>query len=127
MNFLASPEIVTALSFAGSLSFSPLTDTLPASAGSKPFKFTAPNGQMLPTAGFTAGDASYVPTPSPRPVPDAQVVISPESTRLEVLEPFMSHWEDPEESGLELPEMKVLMRVRGKCTTDHISAAGPWL
>lgn len=65
-----------------------------------------------------------MPTPSPWPVSDAEVVISPTSTRLEVLEPFPSHFTvRPHADGLELPKMSVLMRVRGKCTTDHISAA----
>ncbi|KAG1757359.1 aconitate hydratase [Suillus lakei] len=106
MNFLASPTIVTAMAFSGSLSFAP------------------PAGQDLPTEGFTQGNTDYYPSPTPEPQPETEVVIRADSQRLELLEPFQSHFGD---RGLELPPLKVLMRVRGKCTTDHISAAGPWL
>jgi homoaconitase len=124
MNFLASPTIVTAMSFSGKLSFNPITDSLTLPSGEK-FKFTAPSGQDLPSAGFTAGETSYYPEPTPAPKPEVQVVIKPDSQRLELLEPFTSHF-GPEAGnlrGMELPSLKVLMRVRGKCTTDHISAA----
>ncbi|KAG8933065.1 aconitate hydratase [Tulasnella sp. 418] len=124
MNFLASPEIVTAMSFSGKLSFNPITDALVDSNG-KPFKFEPPQGQQLPAKGFTPGDGSYTPQPTPRPKPDTAIVISPTSTRLELLSPFPSQF--PSSRGLELPPLTCLMRVRGKCTTDHISAAGPWL
>lgn len=124
MNFLASPTIVTAMSFSGKLSFNPITDSLILPSG-ETFKFTAPSGQDLPSAGFTAGETSYYPEPMPKPRPDVQVVIKPDSTRLELLEPFTSHFAPEAENprGMELPALKVLMRVRGKCTTDHISAA----
>jgi len=71
--------------------------------------------------GFALGDVSYHPQPMPDPQPQTEVVIRKDSRRLEMLEPFPSHFKDG--PILELPKMKVLMRVRGKCTTDHISAA----
>ncbi|KAL4268066.1 Aconitate hydratase, mitochondrial [Pleurotus pulmonarius] len=128
MNFLASPTIVTAMSFSGKLSFNPITDSIPLPSGEL-FKFSPPTSQDLPSAGFAAGDLSYYPTPSPAPQPDTEIVVQKDSQRLELLEPFASHFgtESGNPRGLELPELKVLLRVRGKCTTDHISAAGPWL
>ncbi|KAG6845948.1 hypothetical protein H0H87_010996 [Tephrocybe sp. NHM501043] len=126
MNFLASPTIVTAMAFSGKLSFNPMTDSLTLSSG-ETFKFSPPSGQDLPSDGFTAGETSYYPQPSPEPQSDVQVVIKKDSQRLELLEPFTSHFNETKSRGLELPSLKVLMRVRGKCTTDHISAAGPWL
>lgn len=122
MNFLASPTIVTAMAFSGKLTFNPMTDSITLPSG-EPFKFTAPTGQDLPFAGFTAGRTSYYPEPTPTPQPGELVVIKPDSQRLELLKPFSSHFGDPNPRGLELPSLKVLMRVRGKCTTDHISAA----
>ncbi|KAI0374341.1 aconitate hydratase [Pilatotrama ljubarskyi] len=128
MNFLASPTVVTAMAFSGSLSFNPATDSLPLPSGGS-FRFSPPHGQDLPEAGFTPGETRYYPTPTPEPQPETEVVIRPDSQRLERLEPFPSHFGEGSgnERGLELPPLKVLMRVRGKCTTDHISAAGPWL
>ena len=120
MNFLASPTIVTAMAFSGKLSFNPVTDSLTLPSGEL-FKFKPPSGQDLPASGFALGDVSYQPQPTPDPQPETEVVIRKDSQRLEVLEPFLSHFQD--DSILELPRMKVLMRVRGKCTTDHISAA----
>jgi homoaconitase len=122
MNFLASPTIVTAMAFSGKLSFNPMTDSLPLPSGEN-FKFTAPFSQDLPPAGFTIGDASYYPQPTPTPEPDVPIIIKPDSQRLELLEPFPSHFGKSNERGMELPPLKVLLRVRGKCTTDHISAA----
>lgn len=119
MNFLASPTLVTAMAFSGKLSFNPVTDSLTLANGES-FKFSPPSGQDLPSAGFTPGDASFYPQSTPDPQSDVQVVIKPDSQRLELLEPFGSHFSD---GNLELPPLKVLMRVRGKCTTDHISAA----
>ncbi|KAH9969175.1 aconitase family-domain-containing protein [Russula dissimulans] len=124
MNFLASPIIVTAMAFSGKLSFNPMTDSLTLPSGDS-FKFSPPSGQDLPPSGFALGDISYQPPPVPNPQPETEVIIRKDSQRLEVLEPFPSHFRDG--AILELPQMKVLMRVRGKCTTDHISAAGPWL
>lgn len=118
MNFLASPTIVTAMAFSGKLSFNPVTDTLALPNGER-FKFSPPSGQDLPSAGFSLGDVTFYPQPMPEPQSDTQVVIKPNSQRLELLEPFPTHFN----GTLELPKLKVLMRVRGKCTTDHISAA----
>lgn len=120
MNFLASPEIVTAMAFAGRLTFNPVTDTLTDASG-KPFKFEPPSGQDLPEAGFIAGRESYKPPVGTRPNPEVHIDVDPKSSRLQLLEPF-SAW-----NGQELKDMKVLVKVQGKCTTDHISAAGPWL
>lgn len=111
------------MSFSGDLNFNPVTDSIKTPNGD--FKFQPPSGDRLPRAGFTPGDLSLAPTPSPEPVPSTEIAISPSSQRLEILEPFGSHFVDGQK--MELPEMTCLMRVRGKCTTDHISAAGPWL
>ncbi|PPQ70745.1 hypothetical protein CVT24_000856, partial [Panaeolus cyanescens] len=126
MNFLASPTIVTAMAFSGKLSFNPQTDSLTLPNGES-FKFSPPQGQDLPSEGFTPGDRSYYPAPMPTPQPEVEVVIKKDSQRLEILEPFGTHFTAANPRGLELPPLKVLLRVRGKCTTDHISAAGPWL
>ncbi|KAI5123604.1 hypothetical protein M0805_003420 [Coniferiporia weirii] len=126
MNFLASPTIVTAMAFSGKLSFNPMLDSITLPSGGS-FKFSPPEGQDLPTSGFTPGDPSLYPIVNPKPKPETEIVISPSSTRLEFLRPFNSHFGEQNPRGLELPSLKVLMRVRGKCTTDHISAAGPWL
>ncbi|KAJ7225772.1 aconitase family-domain-containing protein [Mycena pura] len=123
MNFLASPTIVTAMAFSGKLSFNPVTDSLPLLSGDS-FRFSAPSGQDLPSTGFTPGEASFYPAPTPQPQSDTEIIIREDSERLELLEAFPSHFTG---GNMELPPMKVLMRVRGKCTTDHISAAGPWL
>ena len=126
MNFLASPEIVTAMSIAGTMTFNPMTDTLPAEGDKKALKFAPPQGTFLPENGFDTGDESFSPRPTPQPVPETPVSIDKNSNRLEILEPFQSHFSDSEKPG-ELSGLQCLMRVRGKCTTDHISAAGPWL
>ncbi|KIK04281.1 hypothetical protein K443DRAFT_648638 [Laccaria amethystina LaAM-08-1] len=128
MNFLASPTIVTAMAFSGRLSFNPIVDSLPLPSGGS-FKFSPPEGQDLPINGFTAGNVQYYPSPNPAPQPDVEIVIKKDSQRLELLEPFPSHFGEASGNmrGMELPPLKVLIRVRGKCTTDHISAAGPWL
>ena len=129
MNFLASPDLVTAMSFSGKLSFNPLSDTLIGADG-QPFKFSPPSAEELPATGFTPGDLSFLPATSTEPDPTAEIVISPTSMRLEKLEAFEPHFtQEQVDSGetLELGEMKCLFRVRGKCTTDEISAAGPWL
>lgn len=150
MNFLASPDIVTAMvrliptwidafiplitlssqAFSGKLSFDPRHDELIGADG-KPFKFDPPAGEMLPAAGFTAGNTSYLPEPVPEPVPSTPLAISPTSTRLELLQPFEPHFSaeqfaDPS-AKLEFEELRCLLRIRGKCTTDEISAAGKWL
>ena len=119
MNFLASPEIVTAMSYAGSTTFNPLTDTIPAPSGD-PFQFSPPSGRDLPSAGFAQGNPEFAPTPGV-PSPGHPVVISPSSDRLAVLEPFA-----PFPAG-ELEGLRILYKVKGQCTTDTISAAGLWL
>lgn len=124
MNFLASPTIVTAMAFSGKLSFNPMTDSIPLASGEY-FKFSPPVGRDLPSDGFTAGEEGYYPEPSPQPRPEVEVAIRKNSQRLELLQPFPSHFGEGSGNprGLELPPLKVLLRVRGKCTTDHISAA----
>lgn len=119
MNFLASPELVTAMSYAGSTTFNPITDSIPTPSGT-PFKFQPPTGQNLPAAGFAQGNKDFYPTPA-IPDPSAPVNISPTSDRLAILEPF-APFPDSELKGL-----SVLYKVKGQCTTDTISAAGPWL
>ncbi|KAI0036659.1 aconitate hydratase [Vararia minispora EC-137] len=125
MNFLASPTTVTAMAFSGKLSFNPMTDSISLPSGGS-FKFSPPAGQDLPSAGFAVGNTAFYPPPTPEPQAETEVVIKPDSQRLELLEPFPSPF-DNNPRGLELPALKVLLRVKGKCTTDHISAAGPWL
>jgi len=119
MNFLASPEIVTAMSYAGSTTFNPITDTITTPSGEL-FRFSPPTGAELPTSGFEVGNPELLPT-SGAPSPTTQVVVSPMSDRLALLEPFT-----PFPPG-DLKSLRVLYKVTGKCTTDTISAAGPWL
>ncbi|CAO3620877.1 unnamed protein product [Cunninghamella blakesleeana] len=121
MNFLASPDIVTAMAFSGKLSFNPMTDSLTDKNGNA-FKFHPPQGEDLPSQGFDAGRETYEP-PSPTPTPDSsvQIAVDPSSNRLQVLDAF-EPW-----NGEEFKDVRVLVKVQGKCTTDHISAAGPWL
>ena len=119
MNFLASPELVTAMSYSGRTDFNPMTDSIPLSNGQE-FRFEPPTGIDLPSQGFAAGNPLFQPSP-PTPDPSVSVTISPESDRLAVLEPF-----DPFPQG-ELSGMRFLVKVKGQCTTDTISAAGPWL
>lgn len=101
-----------------------MADSIPLPSGGS-FKFAPPVGQDLPTAGFTPGETVYYPRPMPEPQSETDIVIAPDSQRLEILEPFASPFapDSGNPRGLELPACKVLMRVRGKCTTDHISAA----
>ena len=108
MNFLASPEIVTAMSYAGSTTFNPLTDTLPTASG-RPFQFSPPSGRGLPSAGFAQGNPEFAPTPGV-PSHDHPVIISPTSDRLAVLEPFA-----PFPAG-ELEGLRVLYKVKGQCS-----------
>lgn len=116
--FVASPEITTALAIAGKLSFNPVVDTLTNSKGEQ-VKLDEPTGLELPTKGFAVEDAGYQ-----APAKDGagvQVVVNPESDRLQLLEPFKP-W-----NGQDLTNMVLLIKAKGKCTTDHISMAGPWL
>lgn len=108
------------MAFSGSLSFNPVTDSLTLPSG-EPFRFSPPSGQDLPPKGFTRGNLDFY--PSPAASKNVEVIIRKGSQRLELLEPFPSHFGPQNPRGLELPALKVLMRVRGKCTTDHISAA----
>lgn len=116
--FVASPEITTALAIAGSLSFNPLTDELVNEKGEK-VKLDPPTGEELPPKGFDEGSSGFVP-----PAEDGskvEVKVDPNSERLQLLKPF-EPWD-----GKDLLDMPVLLKAYGKCTTDHISMAGPWL
>ncbi|KAL2827207.1 aconitase family-domain-containing protein [Aspergillus cavernicola] len=119
MNFLASPEIVTALTYAGSTTFNPMTDSLPTPSGSS-FRFAPPTGSDLPSAGFESGNPDFLPS-APIPDPTIEIQVSPTSTRLALLDPFTPF------PTSDLQGLSVLYKVRGQCTTDTISAAGPWL
>lgn len=116
--FIGSPEMVTALTIAGKLDFNPLTDTLVNKEG-REVKLDPPTGQDFPSNGFAVDDKGYI-----APVDNAdsiKVVINPTSERLQVLQPF-----DPWD-GNDFLDMPLLIKTKGKCTTDHISMAGPWL
>jgi aconitate hydratase len=116
--FVGSPEIVTALAIAGDLTFNPLTDTLTNDKGEQ-VKLDAPTGDELPVKGFAVEDAGFQ-----APAEDgSQVVVAvdPASKRLQLLDPFTA-WE-----GTDLKSLRLLIKAKGKCTTDHISMAGPWL
>ncbi|WP_026904161.1 aconitate hydratase [Pedobacter glucosidilyticus] len=116
--FVASPEMVTALAIAGDLTFNPLTDTLTNEKGEQ-VKLDEPKGWELPAKGFAVEDAGYQ-----APAEDGSkvdVLVDPKSSRLQLLDPFKA-WE-----GTDLKGLKLLIKAKGKCTTDHISMAGPWL
>lgn len=116
--FVASPEIVTAFAIAGDLTFNPVTDTLVNEEG-KAVKLDEPAGLHMPPKGFALKDAGYQ-----APAADGsgiEVLVNPESERLQLLEPF-APWDGQNMTGLRL-----LIKAKGKCTTDHISMAGPWL
>ena len=116
--FVASPEIVTALAIAGDLTFNPLTDTLTNDKGEQ-VMLDAPTGDELPTKGFAVEDAGFQ-----APAEDGSkvvVAVDPTSKRLQLLDPFAA-WE-----GTDLKSLRLLIKAKGKCTTDHISMAGPWL
>ncbi|HTN42375.1 MAG TPA: aconitate hydratase [Nitrospiria bacterium] len=118
LSFLSSPEIVTAMAFAGTLDFNPVTGTLTAKDGTK-IKFEPPRGQELPAKGFAKGEEGYE---APAENGDAlQVEIPPTSDRLQLLKPF------PRWDGKDFAKLPILIKAKGKCTTDHISPAGPWL
>merc|ERR1719187_562863 len=116
--FVTSPEMTVALTLAGTLDFNPLTDSLKAKDGSE-FKLDSPYGDELPSRGFDAGEDTYQAPPADGS--SVEVDVSPSSDRLQLLQPF-ARW-----SGNDLTDMRILIKVKGKCTTDHISAAGPWL
>lgn len=116
--FVASPEITTALAIAGSLSFNPITDELVNEKGEK-VKLDPPVGEELPPNGFDEGSSGFIP-----PAEDGssiEVKVDPNSDRLQLLQPF-EPWD-----GKDFVDLPVLLKVSGKCTTDHISMAGPWL
>ncbi len=116
--FVASPEIVTALAIAGDLTFNPITDTLTNAKGEQ-VKLEEPKGYEMPVNGYAVEDAGYQ-----EPAKDGskvEVLVSPSSERLQLLDPFMA-WE-----GTNLKGLRLLIKAKGKCTTDHISMAGPWL
>ncbi len=116
--FVTSPEMVAAIAISGNLGFNPLTDTLVNEKGEN-VKLDPPTGDELPTKGFAVEDPGYQ-----APAEDGSgvtVVVSPESTRLQLLAPF-APW-----NGNNLTGLKLLIKAKGKCTTDHISMAGPWL
>jgi aconitate hydratase len=117
-SFVASPEMVTAMAIAGDLTFNPLTDFLTNEKGEK-VKLDEPKGLEMPPKGFAVEDAGYQ-----APAADGskvQVLVSPTSERLQLLDAFAA-WE-----GVDLKGLKLLIKAKGKCTTDHISMAGPWL
>ncbi|MBB2147038.1 aconitate hydratase [Pedobacter sp. LMG 31464] len=116
--FVTSPEIVAAIAIAGNLGFNPLTDTLTNDKGEQ-VKLDPPVGDELPVNGYAVEDAGFQ-----APAADGtgvQVLVSPTSHRLQLLDPF-TPWE-----GTDLKGLKLLIKAKGKCTTDHISMAGPWL
>ncbi|MGE5313527.1 MAG: aconitate hydratase [Acidobacteriota bacterium] len=116
--FVASPEIVTAMTIAGSLTFNPVTDTLTNEKG-EAVKIDPPSGDELPRFGYEQGENGYK-----APVEDGRsikVVVDPKSDRLQELAAF-APWE-----GTDIEHLRILMKVKGKCTTDHISPAGKWL
>ena len=116
--FVGSPELVTAIAIAGDLTFNPITDSLINEKGEK-VKLDPPTGYELPPNGFAVEDAGYQ-----APASDGSginVIVDPASKRLQLLDPFPA-WE-----GIDLKGLKLLIKAKGKCTTDHISMAGPWL
>jgi aconitate hydratase A / 2-methylisocitrate dehydratase len=111
LSFISSPEVVVAMAFGGSMKFNPMTDSI------GDFKFEPPSGEIYPSQGYATKDSGYmVPTLS------GEVVIDPKSERLSFLTPFPK--QDP---VADYKNLKVLFKAAGKCTTDHISQAGPWL
>ncbi|MGE5500160.1 MAG: aconitase family protein, partial [Syntrophothermus sp.] len=116
--FVASPELVTALAIAGRLSFNPMTDELVNDRGEK-VKLDPPSGKELPPEGFKKDNDGFV-----APAADGgsvQIIVDPASERLQLLEPFKP-WD-----GKDYSDLPILLKAKGKCTTDHISMAGPWL
>ena len=118
LSFVTSPDTVIALALAGRLDFDPTTDTITAPDGSQ-VSLAAPVGEVLPKNGYDAGAKTFVAPPADGS--SIEVVVDPTSERLQLLEPF-EKWD-----GNDFIYMPVLMKAKGKCTTDHISAAGPWL
>ena len=117
-SFVASPEIVTALAIAGKLSFNPSKDSIPMKDGSK-FIFDSPIGSELPDEGFADIESSDFLSGDLNP--SAEIIIDKNSSRLQTLAPFKK-WDNKE-----IKNLRVLLKAEGKCTTDHVSPAGPWL
>ncbi len=111
LSFISSPEVVVAMAFAGSMKFNPMTDSIGG------FKFEPPSGEIYPDQGYATKDSGYM-----APTMSGDVVIDPKSERLSFLDPFPK--QDP---VADYKDLKVLFKAAGKCTTDHISQAGPWL
>jgi aconitate hydratase len=119
MNFIGSPEIVTALAIAGRLAFNPLTDELTAADG-RPFRFSPPAAAPeVPARGFDPGKATYIAPPADGS--KVELRVDPASERIQLMEPW------PAWDGRDFLDMPVLIKTKGKTTTDHISPAGPWL
>jgi aconitate hydratase len=118
LSFVTSPDVVVALALAGTLDFDPVHGTL-ADASGREVSLEPPVGEQLPARGFTRGEPGFVAPPADGAAVD--VAVAPASERLQLLAPF-----DPWD-GADFVELPVLMKAAGKCTTDHISAAGPWL
>jgi len=116
--FVTTPEMTIAYALSGDLTFNPATDSLTKEDGTS-FKLDAPYGDKLPADGFDAGVNTYAHPPADGS--GVSVDVSPTSERLQLLTPF-DKWD-----GADLEDMQILIKVKGKCTTDHISAAGPWL
>lgn len=116
--FVASPELVTAMAISGSMTFNPLTDTLTNENGEQ-VKLDPPTGVELPPKGFAVEDAGFI-----APMEDGSgvnVSVDPNSDRIQLLTPFKQITQD------QVQDMRILIKAKGKCTTDHISMAGPWL
>jgi len=118
LSFVTSPDTVIALALAGTLDFDPRTDTLTNEAGEE-VRLDPPVGEALPAGGFDPGEDTFQAPPEDRS--GVEVVVHPESDRLQLLEAF-EPWD-----GNDFVELPILLKAQGKCTTDHISAAGPWL
>ena len=119
MNFIASPEVTVAFALAGKLSFNPLTDALTGTNGEAFILEPPGDAPEVPEDGFSRGDTTFVPPPDDGS--HIEVAVDPQSQRLQRMEPW------PAWDGQDYLDMPVLAKVKGKCTTDHISPAGPWL
>jgi aconitate hydratase len=117
--FIGSPEIVTAMALAGTMKFDPTRDSLTGADGQR-FRLDPPAGDELPSKGFIADEKGFVP-PTPDPARQPNVRVAPDSERLQLLTPF-AKWD-----GRDFLRLPLLVKTKGKCTTDHISPAGPWL
>ena len=118
--FIGSPEIVTAMALAADLRFNPLTDPIRTPDG-RAVKLTAPSAPELPAQGFVTGTGGYLPPLPEGERTEIEVIVSPTSPRLQLLEPF------PAWSGKDFERLPILLKAKGQCTTDHISPAGKWL